>query len=169
MYSEAREVTLRRDSVTMEEQVETGFPLVKKNFADIATIVKEELNISVYVEPRVVLRALWPVPEGSETAAADLLRTTANVNDDQIKLLGDVNLHGVGFSIEATTEEDGGRHLSMSVEPYQRDASQLLLELTDWRHLQLETSSVIETRIQESYDFLIQRLAPFVGSLATSG
>lgn len=157
-----RELHIERDRLSIEEQVSVGFDLLKREFADQVKLVQEHLKISGFVEPQIKLRALWPMHDNDE-GAADALRTRAlKLTDDQYALLDVSQLEGVGLTIRADRGDHD--HIYLEVSPYNRDASQLHIELESYSHEQLETPTVLESWLQDFYDYFTHKVTGFIES-----
>ena len=154
-----RELRIERDRLSIEEDVTVAFDLLKRNFTDQVKVVQEELKIPGFFEPRIKLRALWPLPEGG--SALEALRDRAlKLNPDHYSLLGAVSVESVGIVIQADLEELS--HMYFEFSPYVRDPSQLHMDVESYRHQTLETPEVIEALMQEVYDYFNSKVVAFV-------
>lgn len=151
---------LRRDRFRITEQVQRGFDIVKKDFADITEITQKKFNIQIFGEPRITLRALWPLPQNK--SAAECLRENAiGLKDDQFELLDNAEVDNVGLKLNADTEKG---HFTLEITPYWRDETQLFIEMSDHQHEVIQTSAVIEQRLQDTYDYFTKTVVKFVES-----
>lgn len=160
-----RSLTLLRSSLIIDEQVTQDISVIKREFADIVTEIHGHLDIPVFWEPRIVLRALWPAREGEHDArdAATLMRQhVVTINDDQLELLGVTEIGAVTLAVEAVdTRDDHTRHVHVEVGPYLRDPSQLYIELTQTEHRQIETPTLIDQWMQSAYDYFMSNVVEF--------
>ncbi len=154
-----RELHIERDALSIEEDVTVDFELLKRNFTDQVRIVKEELKIPGFFEPRIKLRALWPLPDGGNVA--DVLREKAlQLRQDQFDLLGGESLESVGITVQVDLEEFS--HMYLELSPYVRDPSQLHIDVESYRHQAIETPEVIEALLAEVYDYYDHKVRAFV-------
>ena len=162
-----RELHIERGSLSLEEEVSVSFDLLKRQFADMVKQVKEALNIPGFFEPRMKLRALWPLPN-EDASAADVLRdSTLKLTQDQYNLLDVMSVETVGIVINSDLNES--THLYLELTPYTRDASQLHIDLERYSHDSLETPEVIESWLQEFYDYYQSNLLSFIESFMPKG
>ena len=155
-----RDLHIERDRLRVEEEVSVSFDLLKRNFTDMVKLVQEDLNIPAFVEPRIKLRALWPLPQDGPNAVTVLRDQALKLNQDQYDLLNVESLEGVGIVINADLAEHS--HLYLDVTPYYRDDSQLSIDLECYSHASLETPEVIESRLQEFYDYFSTKVTAFI-------
>ena len=164
-----RTLTVMRSSLIIEEQVMHDVSVIKREVSDIAKQVKDHLTIRSFWEPQIVLRALWPVPGGNEeskSAFALMRHHAVNLNDDQLKRLGVSEVSSVILEVEALDEQDKyARHVNVKVGPYLRDPSQLHIELTRREHLEIQTSNLVESWMQDSYDYFMNSVVGFADSI----
>lgn len=162
------DVEIRRDRLEIERN-SGGVETISRDFADIASIVKSHLDLRVFWEPRIEIRALWDVPgdDGDGDRAGSVMRKkTVNLADDQLSLLDVSDVHAVALEIEATDDRlEHGRHVSLEIGPYLPDPTQLHIVCIDWQHAQIETPMLIEQRIQEAHKYFEDRVISFVSSL----
>lgn len=156
-----RELHISRDRLSVEEDVTVSFDLLKRNFADQVKIVQEALTIPGFYEPRLKLRAVWPVPGDEENTAVVALRDRAfNLKQDQYDELGVETLGGIGLVINADLAEHS--HLYLELTPYVRDPSQLHIDVESYSHQTIDTPEVIEARLDELYEYFTTKLARFI-------
>ncbi len=153
-------VELQRDSLEMSERVQRSFDIIRKDFADMAGVIKEKFKIQVFAEPWITFRALWPMPPGK--TASDAMRENAiGLKDDQFGLLANASLDAVGININADTQ---GGHFSLKVMPYSRDVSQLFLEFSQHQHALIESVSILEQHLESAYQYFTETTTKFVAS-----
>lgn len=157
-----RELHIERDRLRVEEEVSVGFPLLKRNFADMVKLVQEHLSMSMFVEPRIKFTALWQLPGEDASAVAALRDNALKLREDQYELLGVKTLEVVGIVINADLAEH--EHLYLEITPYYRDDSQLHIDLEKHSHISLETPEVIEEWLQEVYDYFFDKVTRFVNT-----
>lgn len=160
--------TLRvfRSSLILEQLAAQNIELIKRDFTDIVEVVRGRLSIPVFWEPSITLRALWPVPEGTD--GVSLMRQGAvTLNDDQLGILGEVNVRGVTLTVFVDDErEEDGKHVTIEVGTYLRDPGQLYIELSQLEHRQIETIALLEPWTQAAYDYLMEKVTAFGDSIA---
>lgn len=158
-----REVEIERDRILIRENVSTSFDLVRRNFADMVAIVKEELDIFLFFTPRIILSAIWELSD-SRSDASELLRGTfGKIATDQLGLLGLKDLHGIGLQIDADIQE--GNHISLEINPSYAATNAITIDLTNIRHDQIETPEIVSQRLEDANDYLRSKVADFVESL----
>ncbi len=162
-----RDCQILRDRIMLSENViQRSFEIVTKDFADILGIVKEKFNIPVLVDFRCVLRALWPLP--TEMDASSFLRSQAlNINDDQFRLLG-VPVAGTGLRVNCPDLEHNKIH-DFKIEPFFRDTKNLFIELASSFPEPIQTVPICDQRMQECYEFLMNKIVSFVKSFGFEG
>ena len=164
-----RTLTVLRSVLIIEELLAQDIHVTKRDFADMVSEVKDHLDIPVFWEPRIVLRALWPVREsdsGTEEATTLMRRHVINLNDDQLQLLGVTEIDGITLNVEATdAQDDHTRHVHVEVGSYLRDHTRLYIEMTQTEHRQIETPNIVESWMQSSYDYFMQNIVGFADSI----
>lgn len=156
------ELDLKRDRLALEEQMQRSFDLTKRDFADMVGIVQDRLQIPVFVEPRIELRALWPIPDGQDAYQAMRERGAIGLTEGQFDLLPDTQIDAVGIEVRAGLGEQG--HLTVEVMPWYQDPTQLYIEMGTWHHSSIETPALLEERLQETYDYFRDHVTRFISS-----
>jgi hypothetical protein len=155
-------IDLKRDRIIIEEDVKRRhFDLIKKDFADMVDVCRDHFNIRGFFEPKIEIRATWPIPNDGD--ALDAVRETAvGLRDDHFGLLENTEIEGVGLSIRALVP-DG--HLFLDVSPHPADPAQLAISAETWHHTDpLQSAAVIEARLGQAYDYFMDHITRFVSS-----
>ena len=160
-----RTLTILRGSLILDQMAAQNIDLVKRDFSDIVQVVKERLDIPFFWEPSIILRALWPVPEGDGVAA--MRQGAVTLNDDQLGLLDATDVRGVTLKVFVDDErEEEAKHVTVEVGTYLRDHSQLFIELSQLEHRQIETVALLEPWTQTAYNYFMDHVATFAASIA---
>ena len=154
-----RELQIERDRIVIEEDVTVAFDLLKRNFEDQVKEVQAALNIPAFFEPRIRIRALWPMEEAG-TSAVDALRAALSLKQSDYDVLDVEAINSVGLVIDADLQEHS--HMYLEITPYVRDRSQLHIEVESYSHQTLETPEVIAVRLQEFYDYYNKKVTGFI-------
>ena len=164
-----RTLTLLRSVMIIEEHEARDISVTKREFADMVSEVKDHLDIAIFWEPRIVLRALCPagnVDGNNEDAATLMRRHVVNLNDDQIGLLGVNEIDGITLKVDATdAQESHTQHVQVEVGSYLRDRTKLYIEMTQTQHRQIETPNVVEDWMQNSYNYFMKNIISFSDSI----
>lgn len=159
-----RELSLERGSLTIEEHIQgaRGFDLVRRNYIDMVEIIKEQLNIEVFFAPRMVMRGSVTLPDQQDVS--DIMREKAiSIRDDQFALLEAEEVEQIGIRIYANISDSHHAHLGLT--PSSTNPNVLYLSLGSYRRDQIETVTVLDTRLQESYDYFFGQILRFVGAV----
>lgn len=161
-----RTLSVFRGSLFLDQIAAQNIELIKRDFTDIVEVVKGKLSIPVFWEPNITLRALWPVPEGTDGVTV-MRQGALTLNDDQLEILGAGVVRGVTLKVFVDDErQEDGRHVTVEVGTYLRDPAQLFIELTQLEHRQIETVARLEPWTQEAYDYLMEQVAAFADTIA---
>lgn len=155
-----RSCSLDGSNLSLDEEVQRDFALVKRDFGDILTTIKEGLSIPLFFGPDVRMRARWEV-SGEQDVMQIMQDRVIKLNDDQLKLLKLDELETLGFQVHG--DRDHVHHI-IEISPSGSDPSQLILEIRCHYHTAIQTVQIAEQRMQETYDFLVERVAAFVES-----
>ena len=159
-------LTVLRRSLIFDQLAARDINLIKRDFADIVGIIQGRLDIRVFWEPRIVLRALWPVPEGTDGVAL-MRRSAVTLNDDQLGALGASDVRGVTLRVSVDEKKlDQTKHVNVELGTYLRDPSQLYIELEQIEHAQIETIALLEQWAQDAYDYFMENVASYADSVA---
>jgi hypothetical protein len=156
-----RTCELDGSDLMLEEEVQRDFALVKRDFGDIVHTIKDGLNLPFFFGPSVRIRARWDSPEQEQDMMTVLQERVFRLNDDQLKLLRLEELETVAFQVHG--DRDQAHHI-VEIGPSRSDPSQLSLEVHCIYHNSIQTLQIVETRMQETYDFLVERVGSFVAS-----
>lgn len=166
-----RTLTVHRSALIAEMSVGQSVELVTRELVDIVEIVRQHLQIPIFWEPRIVLRALKDVKDGAEdedlpAGIAAMMRSAVSVSGEQLALLRPIGIDGLTLGVELNDEHEGHpRHVSVEVGTYARDRDQLYIELTIVQHRQLEDTSELELWIPSQHGHFISDVLPFAGSI----
>jgi len=161
-----RDCEIRRDRIILWENIQRSFELVTKDFTDIIEIVHGKLSVPVLFGFSCILRALWSLP--TEMDASSFLRSQAlNINDDQFRLLG-VPVAGTGLRVNCPDVAHHKAH-DFKIEPFFRDTKNLFIELASSFPEPIQTVQICEQRMNECYDFLMNKIVSFVKSFSPEG
>lgn len=155
-----REIDIRRERIVAEESNSRPFDQIKRDIADIIDITKESLEIPLFFVPRVELRAYWHLSVDGIGARTWLQSKALKISDEQIDLLQVQDLHAVGIHIDADVLSDN--HLHLDIKPSSNDANALYLRMRNVRHDRVDSAADVERMLQESYDYLSDRVTAFV-------
>lgn len=159
-------LTVLRRSLIFDQLAARDINLIKRDFADIVSVVQGRLDIPVFWEPRVVLRALWPVPTSTDGVAL-MRRSAVTLNDDQLEVLAASEVRGVTLRVSVDDEKlEQAKHVNVELGTYLRDPSQLYIELEQIEHAQIETIARLEQWAQGAYDYFMENVANFADSVA---
>ncbi len=153
---------LRRHGLTLQEHVQGHLDLIKRDFADMVGMVQERLHISWFFEPRVELRALWPVGEDQDVFQA-MRDGVLALQQEHFDLLPNLDVRAVGLRLHGDRTSPNG-HFDLELMPWVRDGTQLAVEARAWEHSALENASDVEQRLATAYEYLEQHVTKFVTS-----
>ena len=165
-----RRLTIWRSGMIIENEGSQDIALLKREFADIATEVMDHLAVPIFWEPRLDVRATWPLGQGVSAAEGDstalMLRSAVNMNPDQLDQLGVTSVSGITVEVEAVDDDtDHVRHVHIEVGSYLRDPSKMHVSLLLTEHLQIQTPNLIENWMQDSHDYFMDKVVNFADSV----
>jgi hypothetical protein len=161
------ELEVNREGLQFEEQVRIDFELLRRNFADVVDIVQSRFSVRGFIEPFVVMRALWPLPAGSpEPDAGELLRQRSfKLNADQYNMLKLAQPPSASMVMSGDLE--ASHHIRLELSPYSSDHGQLYIELMSHQHNIIETPKVIEEHLKRVYDYLYGDVIHFISTIVS--
>lgn len=158
-----RTLTVLRNTLLLEQVAAPEIQLVKREFTDIVEVVRERLEIPIFADPRIVIRASQEAP-GED--GVGLMKRASGLKDDQLDLLGTDEIHGVTLQIQAEDEKNGhDTFIEVEVGTYLRDSSRLYIEVVQTQNRLIETVPILEQSIQSAYDYLMDDVDKFAASI----
>lgn len=159
-----RYLRLERDSIELQEKAfDEGWDFLRKNAVDLLSEAEKQFKIPIIIVPRIVLRALSPVP--GEVPAAELLREKVlGLDEDQYKLLGD-EVRGGSLTVVGG-HEDPDFTWSVEIAPYLSDERQVWVEVeSNPAPFAADDASDLDNLLDSAYSFLNDRVMTFLASV----
>ncbi len=153
-----RELTIARERLRLEENVQVGFELLSQNFEDIVGTVKSHFDIPVFAFPQITVRGLIPVG-GNGDANKVLLERALSVKEDQFEVL-DSTVRGIGVRLYLECSEN--HYAQVMIEPYLADPTQIFLAMDSQLSGQVQTPAVVRQRLEEVYEYFTKRVVKLV-------
>lgn len=157
---DVRTCELDGSTLTLDEEVQRDFELVKKDFGDILSTIKEHMSLPFFFGPSVTIEARWDVT-GEMDVMSIIQQRALKLNDDQLRLLKLDDLESVGFQVHGDVDH---AHRVIEIVSSSEDAAQLIITVRCLFHQTVQTVQIAEQRLQEAYDFLTRNVASFVES-----
>ena len=153
-----------RSGMIIENEGSLDIAMIQREFADMASEVMQHLDVPIFWEPRLEVRATWPAAGGDSTAL--MQQSVIKINDDQIDQLGVSSVRGVTVEVEAIDDDaDHGRHVHVEVGSYLMDPSEMHVSLLLTEHTHFQTTNLIENWVQKGYDYFMENVANFADSI----
>jgi len=155
------DVTIGRNKLKMWTKADATDEVLRRRLATIAGVVKDQLSIRKFGDPTTTIEVLWPLPGGDDADARDALRNTVvGLEDEDFEFLKATNIQGAAIRVSADTKDLD--HLKIEIGPYMHDYSQLSIELTNHRHIEMSTPGAIQEHLKEVQDYFEGHVIPFV-------
>ncbi len=162
---ETLSLDLARSSLRIDELAQCDLTLVSKDFADIVGTLQRRLHIYSFFEPRVELRALWPLENQNDDVGDALIDRAIDLTDEELEHLEGLKVQDIGLQLRAdTADQELHGHFTLSLMPYVSDTSQLHIVTETWTHQRFDTPEGVEERLQDAYSYLTTKVADFIAS-----
>ncbi|MBI4185884.1 MAG: hypothetical protein HY530_00055 [Chloroflexi bacterium] len=162
IYSEeVRDCIIARDRIQLSENIQTSFPLVKDNFCDILKTIKERLQIQIYFNMQYRLRALWEL-EGGYDSFNMIQDKLLKLSSQQLSLLG---IAPKDAGVRIVCPQLPQKVHDFKIESFLRNHKYLFIDLGSSFLLPAETASILETQMQECYNFIFENIKRLLQSI----
>lgn len=154
---EIRDCLIARDRVRMAENIQTSFSsfsMVKENFYDVYTTIKEELRIPVYFNTQFILRAFWEL-NGSYDSFNLIQSKLLRLQPEQLSLLGIAPSDG---GVRIACPQLPKRVHDFKIESLLRNHKYLFIELQSSFPQPIQKVQTLQEQMQECYNFLFENI-----------
>jgi hypothetical protein len=156
-----RRFVIARTEIKLQEQVNKGFEIVKKNATNLIEEACKHFGIRFFRVGRMVLRATWQANDDLVPVATAIRERVLKLGDEHFKFLGAVETTDLTFVGDS---EDPDRHWHVALSAHGTEENEFGIEVELFFYSPLEQPSVVGEMMQIGYDFLQDNVTHFVNS-----